>query len=249
MTNELSESTMTSRPTVLVAEDDGPSGQFFKAVLEGFGIRVILESDGKSALAQARKHHFDLLLLDCRMPGAGAVQIFSTLRSEPDAASHATPAIATSAEMDTAQRRLLQQIGFAGMTSKPITLAALKALVQPLLSDSAASPLLDDQAALEQSGTPDAVAALRGLFAHELRQLANELEPLAERQPAELSERLHRLLASCGFCGAHALTDVSRHLKKHLDHGGPPCPAEIERFRQTLTHTLQALDEQAKALP
>lgn len=112
MTPHLSDPATPFRPAILVAEDDGPSGQFFKAALEGFGCQVVLENDGQKALAQARQRRFDLLVLDCRMPGAGAVRIFSTLRAESDAASHATPAIATSAELDAVQRRQLQQIGF-----------------------------------------------------------------------------------------------------------------------------------------
>lgn len=225
---------------VLVAEDDGPSGQFFKSALENLGCRVTLASDGLAALGQARGHCFDLLLLDCRMPGASALRILTHLRTEPDAASHAAPAIATSAELGATQRRKLQQAGFADALAKPVSLAALDTCVRPLLPT--AVLLLDDQAALQSSGSPDAVSALRGLFATELRRLANELDMLADR-PDALAERLHRLLASCGFCGADALADASRRLKQAVQHHASPRPAELEHFRQVLVHTLQALDE------
>lgn len=126
----------------------------------------------------------------------------------------------------------------------------MKTLVQPLLplADDPARPVLDDQAALKTSGAADAVHVLRGLFAGELRQLVNELDLLVE-QPTELADRLHRLLASCGFCGAHALADASRRLKRHLDSSArPPDPAEVEHFRQALACTLQALERQATSL-
>ncbi|HEX7341641.1 MAG TPA: response regulator [Rhodanobacteraceae bacterium] len=233
---------------VLVAEDDGPSGLFFKSVLEGLGCRVTLESNGVAALQRAREDPFDLLLLDCRMPGAGALSILSTLRAEPAAASHAASAIATSAELDEGQRRQLLLAGFAGALSKPAPLDVIMAMVGSLLPavDAATAPVLDDLSALESSGSQDALIALRGLFAKELHRFANELDQLAS-QPAELAERLHRLLASCGICGAVALADAARCLKHPLAQGRRPSVVEITRFREVLMRTLQTLDRQAPA--
>lgn len=248
MTRDSTEhSTREASASVLVAEDDGPSGQFFKAALKGFGYQVDLRGDGPSALAQAREHRFDLLLLDCRMPHAGAVHILSALRDDPEAASHAAPALATSAEMDAALQHHLRQMGFADAIAKPVTVAALRSVVQAQIQPprnqvlSECPTLLDDDAALATSGGADAVRALRELFGGELYRLADELDTLAMR-PAELDERLHRLLASCGFCGADALAVASRRLKRQLDGGTEPSSAELQQFRDVLMATQQALE-------
>lgn len=231
------------RAAILVAEDDPASAQFFQAALESSGYDVAIHDDGQAALMQARQRRFGLLLLDCHMPGATAMQILAGLRAEPDAASHAAPAIATSAELDAPLRLCLQQAGFADVLSKPVTVDALLAAVEALLprDSKLPRPFLDNRAALESSGSQAVVNALRGLFAGELRRLAGEWDALAA-QPALLAERLHRLLASCGFCGADALAEACRRLKQELEHGGAPVPAELQHFRQTLALTLEAIE-------
>lgn len=229
--------------TILIAEDDGPSGLFLQTAFEDLGCHAVLETDGNAALARARAHCFDLLLLDCCMPGAGASRILSVLRADPQAASAAAPAVATSAELDAPAQRRLREEGFAGSLLKPVTLARLRTMVEPLLPGlESASELLDDAAAMHTSGTPEAVRALRGLFARDLCQLASELNRLADN-PDELSKQLHRLLASCGFCGTPALADAARQLKRHLDARSAPSTDELERFRGALMRTLQALEE------
>jgi len=230
------------RATILVAEDDGPSGLFLQTAFEDLGCRAALEIDGDAALARARTHRFDLLLLDCCMPGAGASRILSALRADPQAASAATPAIATSAELDAPARCQLRGEGFAGSLLKPVTLARLRTLVAPLLPGLASAPtLLDDTAAVQTSGTPEAVQALRGLPARDLRHMASELDRLGA-DPVELDQRLHRLLASCGFCGTPALADAARKLKRRPGARSAPSTDELERFRGTLMRTLQALE-------
>lgn len=230
--------------TILVAEDDPASGHFFEAALQDRGCRVDLRSNGTEALECARRHRFDLLILDCRMPGGGALHLLSALRGDRQAASRATPALATSAEMDAGLERRLRRAGFAGTLPKPLTLSGLWASVQPWLPDrigtAPAPPVLDDASALGNSGSMATVTALRELFARELDQLAGELGNLVDH-PSDLSERLHRLLSSCGFCGATALAAATRNLKRQLNAGEAPSVANIDAFRARITDTLQAL--------
>lgn len=230
-----------SRAVILVAEDDPTSGQFFRAALATCGWDARVEANGDAALALARQHRFDLLLLDCHLPGANAERIVAILRADRAAASHAVPAIATSAELRGAQRQALLAAGFAAVIDKPATLNTLKAVLGPLLPGYRRGPalLLDDTDAGANSGTPNAVGALRTLFAGELRRLASELDGLAA-QPDAFAARLHRLLASCGFCGASALAQACRGLRPQLEHGPAP-DAALARFRATLDATLQAL--------
>lgn len=230
-------------PAILVADDDPASARFFQAALQASGYATLSEGDGYAALGLARQRCFDLLLLDCHMPGIAAMQILARLRADPAAASHATLAIATSAELDAPLCRRLREGGFADTLSKPVGVDRLRATVAALLEPMAATstPLLDNRAALESSGTPAAMHALRGLFAGELRRLDNEWEPLAA-QPSALAQRLHRLLASCGFCGANALAEACVQLKQALGHDGGAPPRELERFRHTLALTLHEIE-------
>ncbi|HEX7340308.1 MAG TPA: response regulator [Rhodanobacteraceae bacterium] len=229
--------------SVLVAEDDAPSRLFLQAALERLGCRVSLAEDGAQALEMARQQRFDLLLLDCRMPHAGAIEVLTALRGDPAAASRDTDAAASSAELDASIKARLASAGFADALPKPTTLAAIRTLAEHLLPspDGLAAPLLDNATAYAHGGTADVVDALRGLFARDLRLLSGELPRLSER-PADLAERLHRLLASCGFCGANALANACRRLKNLAENGARPPTPEVEHFRHVLLDTIRALD-------
>jgi CheY-like chemotaxis protein len=236
-----SQSEALPKPYVLVADDDATSRCFLGDGLRQLGARVALSVDGTSALAQARAEAFDLLLLDCRMPGAGAVNVLTHLRNDPQACSSCSPAVASSAELDTNEQHALLAAGFHAVLLKPCTLLDLQNILPLASTDQRHLPVLDDGLALNASGTPGVVQALRGLFRQELLNIYQELDAL--RSDASLFEaRLHKLRSSCGFCGASSLAEhivsLQRHLK--LAHHGAMLP--LSDFRQSLSQTIEALD-------
>ncbi|MBU6248189.1 MAG: response regulator [Xanthomonadaceae bacterium] len=228
-------------PVVLVADDDAASRRFLHDALQGLGARVIGCSDGPQALQAATVERFDLLLLDCRMPGAGARDVLAALRDDPTTASSRSPAVATTAELDPALGAQLLAEGFADLLLKPCRIEDLKRVLgfSPAIMDRL--PLLDDSAALLASGDPATMTALRQLLQQELLVLCNELDQLGA-DPQGLRERLHRLRSSCGFCGATTLAEHAASLQQSLaQHAGSTGPG-IERFRHALVDTLRALD-------
>jgi two-component system OmpR family response regulator len=236
----LADPTGTMAPRVLVADDDPASCLFLCDGLRSMGAQVQACDDGTMALAHARSVLFDLLLLDCRMPGLGALQLLTALRADAQARSMNSVAVATSAELAPRDRQSLLAAGFSEVLPKPCGLADLQrmlALVQPERSDAC---VLDDQAALASSGDAITMRALRQLLRAELVQLERELESLS-RNPEAFGERLHRLRSSCGFCGAAALSMQTVWLQQQLSRHEVP-PTALARFRRTLLATLLALD-------
>jgi CheY-like chemotaxis protein len=227
------------RPRVLVADDDPASRHFLRDGLRSLGAHVQVCSDGTTALAHARVEAFDLLLLDCRMPGAGALEVLAGLNQDPQAGSTGCIAVATTAELAPHDRQALLAAGFSEILLKPCGLADLQrmlALTQPECHD---ADVLDDQAALSSSGDASTMRALRSLLREELILLERELEPLS-RDPMAFGERLHRLRSSCGFCGAAALSARTAWLQQQLSQHDVRAAA-MARFRKTLRATLQAL--------
>ncbi|WP_126537290.1 response regulator [Aerosticca soli] len=224
-------------PRVLVADDDPASRLVLVTGLERLGADVSACADGGSALAVAGATAFDLLLLDVHMPDLGACALLTALRGDPKAASRHAPAVATSAELPAHERRRLLALGFADTLAKPCDLAALGRL---LAFFTASAPLLDDATALAASGDAATLEALRRLLGEELHGLLRDLDHGAG-QPEEWIDRLHRLRASCGFCGASALADQAARLLARLRSGRTPAPGECAAFRGTLTGTLAAL--------
>jgi two-component system sensor histidine kinase EvgS len=223
---------------VLVADDDPASRRFLADGLHRLDARVVTCADGIEALALARGQAFDLLLLDCRMPGAGALQILSTLRADEQARSRHGLAVASSAEMAPAERSALLSAGFSDVLVKPCTLADLQRLLGWV--GHATAPL-DDQAGVLASGDPVTMQALRGLLRSELELLKRDLAGM-DTDHAALAERLHRLRSSCGFCGATMLSTATMALQQALNHVPADIAPSLQRFNLALDATLQALD-------
>ena len=225
-------------PHILVADDTPVSVRFLADAFGRLGAQVRIAFDGPQALAIARRARFDLLVLDCRMPGAGAVEILDALRGNPQAASRLSPAVATSAELRPHDEATLRNRGFAGILHKPCTLDDLRQVLALIVPAAPAEPLLDDAKARATSGSDAIAGALRGLMAQELVALDRDLAALTA-DPNALAERLHRLRASCGFCGATALSAAIEILERQL-RGGHHL-GSLERFRDVLRQTLAAL--------
>lgn len=225
---------------LLVADDDPSTRQFLAGALASHGYVVTLARDGVEALDLARHRHFDALLLDCRMPRAGAAEVLTALRADTAAASHAATALATSAEVPAPLRTALLAAGFAGVIEKPCRIASLIDALSATLGLEDNLSILDDHAGLTAAGDPHTMQALRHLLRAELADLSGALPRLVD-DPAELVERLHRLRSACGFCGAARLGAQAKVLQGHVRETRVVVPDALARFRTELDATLAAL--------
>ena len=224
---------------ILIAEDDPVSASFLGEAMQRLGFEVHACAQGHRALRLAQGKRFDLLLLDCHLPGMGARQILEALQADAGAASRHAPVLATSAEISPAMQRDLQALGCRAVLRKPLRLDDLEQAVRRF---SAGTPvhLVDDAAGLQASGSPDNLRALRTLFAEELATLADEW-PALRGDATKLRERLHRLRSSCGFCGALALQEACAALERSLD-------ADTGVHRRAWAHFESRLDDTLRQL-
>ena len=74
---------MTRKPTILVVDDDGPILLLMRNILREFGFDALGASNGSEALALAREHRPNLVLLDKHMPGMDGEEVIRRLRREP----------------------------------------------------------------------------------------------------------------------------------------------------------------------
>jgi CheY-like chemotaxis protein len=221
-------------PRILVADDNPLSLRFFGDAFAAIGADCATAGDGLAVVTAAAATRFDLLLLDANMPrldGAGAL---ARVRADPAAASRHAPALATTADATSACRSALLAAGFADVLPKPLDVAMLREALERHLHASppeATIVRLDDRRMLAAAGGDAAiVAALRDLLVRELDALPVELHGYAgcDDRPG-LRDRLHRLDASAGFCGATALAAAAARLRACLDDAAWP-QAAIERF-------------------
>lgn len=235
----------TAQPLrVLVADDDSVSRRFLVDAIYALGAHAQSAIDGPAAISKARAACYDLLLLDCRMPGAGALEVLTTLRTTADALSGDSIAVASSAQFDPQQRRQLLGAGFSDLLLKPCTLGDLRRVLALAKPAACALPLLDDDAAIEVGGDSNTMRALRRLLRDELAVMHRELDHLSA-DPGAFNDRLHRLRSSCGFCGAAALSSQVTALQHELMLGGERSQVSVQRFGRVLMSTLVALDSPA----
>lgn len=233
------------RPRILVADDNPVSLLFFADALDALGFDSTLAPDGARALAEADAQAFDALLFDVHMPVYGGIDVLARVRAG-NGPSRDAVALATSAETNAEKVAALRAAGFADVLPKPIGIHALRSALARHIprAGETADVTLDDAQALSAAGNdPAIVAALRGLFASELELLPAEIESLAgNNDVAGLRDRLHRLDASAGFCGAGSLQSAISRLRASLD--GDIWPREgIDGLLATCARLREALRE------
>lgn len=200
---------------ILLAEDDAISALYLTDALSGLGCSVRHCADGAEALDVARTNRFDLLLLDQNLPQRSGSDVLAALRGDRRAASCDTTAIATRAGMDAEQCTRLMKSGFADALPKPLSLPLLAATLRVHTEGAQ----LDEQQGLAAVHSADTLLALRGLLAAELGQLIAQLDTLQSRDRQGLLDRLHKLRAGCGFCGATQLRDAAAALHNAVGEG------------------------------
>ena len=245
------------RPSrILVADDDPVSLRFFVTVLRELGVETVGVANGHAALEACQESSFDLLLLDRRMPGLGGAALLRELRRR----GCTTAAVATSAELGSAARTELAAAGYADAVTKPIGVDQLATVLakhlpnqRGLRRDANAtlhanstnapsfSDILEDEPALASvGGDKQTLQALRGLFA---KELAAALPAIASMTTSELGEWLHRLRASCRYCGARRLGDESEKLEIRLKAGDGCVQNDMEAFLEVCALTIDALSK------
>ena len=74
----------TSRPRVLIVDDDAALRRLAKDVLADEGYELLDAADGAAALAALRKQPADVVVSDLRMPGLDGMELLEATRRLPD---------------------------------------------------------------------------------------------------------------------------------------------------------------------
>ncbi len=92
----------------------------------------ITASSGKEGIRQAEVHSPDAILLDVMMPELDGIATFEALGNNPKTKS--IPVILLTAKTRTAEKKLFQNIGVAGVILKPFNPLALASEIAKLLN-------------------------------------------------------------------------------------------------------------------
>ena len=129
---------MSTKPCILLVDDEESIRQTIGKRLEIAGFDVLLSADGEDALLKARGGHADLLLLDVMLPKLNGYEVCAKLKQ--DAAHSKLPIIMFTAKGDTPQDYLVgAMFGADAYLSKSVGFKELIGHIETLLKSSQSS--------------------------------------------------------------------------------------------------------------
>ncbi|MBC5763691.1 PAS-domain containing protein [Ramlibacter albus] len=217
---------------LLVAEDNATNQVVVQGLLSLVGYDdVTLVADGAQAVAALDAGRFDLVLMDCRMPGMDGYEATKALRER----GHKLPVIALTANASQAERDRCLACGMDDFLSKPVDAQQLAtalarwtgasvpaaAVPAPAAAPPAAAPGYDRARTLAQLGGDTALMrmALDSFREQGPGYMRRIREALAQMDGGELHRGLHSLAGSAGMMAATPLQLLARSLEDRVGNG------------------------------
>ncbi|TCS94373.1 signal transduction histidine kinase [Tepidimonas ignava] len=135
----------------LVVEDNAINQQVVCRLLQRQGVETVVAGDGAQALALLREEPFDLVLMDCQLPGMDGWETTRRARAQ----GFRGPVVALTANATEDDRRLCLAAGMDDFLAKPFTVAGLQAVLArwvPADPPASAAPMAGGAAAMDGHG-------------------------------------------------------------------------------------------------
>lgn len=127
---------------ILAADDNATNQLLLRRFLQKLGYtNITIVADGREALLQLQKQHYDLLLTDCDMPHLDGYELCRRVRADDDPALAGMPIIAITASAMPADIDRCHAAAMDDHLSKPYTATQLGAIVDKWLKRALASTL------------------------------------------------------------------------------------------------------------
>lgn len=201
---------MNNPPCILIVDDNATNRDILETRLRAHGYELLQASDGEEALAAAKKHLPDLILLDVMMPKLDGIEVCRRLKG--DAALPFMPIILVTSKADSKDIVEGLEAGADEYLTKPVDHAALVARVKSVLRIKS----LHDQVQAQASDLESWNRALEQRVADQLAEIqrVGRLKRFLPPQVAELvvssgSERMlesHRSHVTVVFCDLRGFT-------------------------------------------
>jgi two-component system cell cycle response regulator DivK len=120
------------RQKVLIVEDNELNMKLFNDLLAAHGYDTVQTNDGMAALALARNHRPDLILMDIQLPEISGLEVTRRIKEDKDL--QRIPVIAVTAFAMKGDRERIRAGGCEDYIAKPISIAAFLQTVERFLS-------------------------------------------------------------------------------------------------------------------
>ncbi|MDF2441572.1 MAG: two-component system, OmpR family, alkaline phosphatase synthesis response regulator PhoP [Abditibacteriota bacterium] len=154
-------------PKILIVDDERMLVETIEFNLQKAGFETVVAFDGESALAQARTHQPQLVILDLMLPKISGWEVCRALRQDPEYRLSG-PILMLTARGEESDKVIGLELGADDYMVKPFGMRELVARVRALLRRSEAAPSADGDAALQVGPVHLDVSR------HEVRLLRND---------------------------------------------------------------------------
>ena len=221
--------TVNQHISILIAEDD-PINQFlFSSLLSKHGYKLHIVNNGLEAFSQAKTKHYDLLILDLKMPQMGGIEAATKIRSYLGPNRH-TPILAISASISDIETKAMVKAKFSDWMMKPFDEEKLLALIEQWGN---AEPINWNQCLDKMAGKDESAREILSVFIEQLTQTLPELKDLKLDESSQcIQDALHKILGASYYCGVPKLSRLLQAFEK--THSTIPTDKVLELYQGIL---------------
>jgi two-component system sensor histidine kinase/response regulator len=233
----------TSLGHILVAEDDVVAQMVVKKIIEQAGYTLDLAGDGKEAIKALESRHYDLVLMDCLMPGMNGFEASQAIRNaDSPRINSKIPIIAMTGLTAEDDKQRCINAGMFEVISKPFGPEALIPVIRHCMAKIDGVDTTVDQAEVEVKQTWDDgfLDNVIDQYLAEVPRVIGELQQgIDEGDSDKLGQVAHRFRGATDILNVSGLSARSRALEQAAKAG----EAEL-----AITHATDLIEELNKLM-
>jgi len=256
---------------ILVVEDNRTNQTIIRGMLSVLGCQTEIADDGAEGLAAFRRTSWNLVLMDCAMPGMDGYEATAAIRSLEDSRTGRTPIVAMTANVQPSDVEKCLASGMDDHLAKPLTLDHLADKLKRWIPEfTAATPPAESARGVEETAQERSTSPLDPAFMAKLREalgsaLGEAIQPFLEDMPVyledmeqaaatgsgdQLRRAAHAIKGAAGNLGAGPLANVAKEIEERAEDGRFDDAAELlSRARAEYALVHQALLEELDSEP
>ncbi|MDX1732578.1 MAG: response regulator, partial [Aurantimonas coralicida] len=260
---------------VLAVDDVAVNREVLKEALATLGVTAALAESGETAVAMTERDAYDIIFMDCSMPGMDGFTATRLIREgERHAGRQPATIVALTAHKDPGSAGEWQSAGMNAYLTKPFTIPQISRVLgdfagtrpandQPgskpdTTSTDAPSPApasgplldpatLDMLASLVKRSGPAVLQKIVGLFAANAPKALADLREAVAAGSDETARLAHALKSMCNSAGAARAAGLCGTVEAAAQAGEPIAPGMLDEIAATLADSHAALAALATA--